>query len=154
MLTIASRRNLSKEIKSSIFLYPSALLTRLTYDLLALRLKANFPSPNPPKIPLVPCHLATFSVSDNCCSRPGVFFGQHFFAFIIIPLVPPPAPLSVSKGPVARGFLAFSFLALSPGGIEQGADRRSAERGVRSELELYRAEPRSAIARAGANVPQ
>ena len=46
------------------------------------------------------------------------------------------------------GFFAFSFLALSPRGFERGADGRSAEGGVRSELELLRAEPRSAIARA------
>ena len=46
-----------------------------------------------------------------------------------------------------------SRLTLSPRGIERSADGRSAEGGVRSELEPLRAEPRSAVARAGANVP-
>ena len=53
----------------------------------------------------------------------------------------------------APAFFAFSFLALSPRGIVRSANGRSAEGGVRSELEPLRAEPRSAIARAGACAP-
>ena len=72
---------------------------------------------------------------------------------ILIPLEsPPPSPPRL-QCPVARGFFAFSFLALSPRGIEQSADVRSAEGGARSELDPLRAETRSAVARAGANVP-